>query len=656
MNRLCRLPRLLLSLLAASLLTTACSGPKEAVADAQLQRGEYFQAAQTYRKLYNSLKKPKDRHQRGMIARKLAECEAKLGRNARAAAAYRNAIRYTANDSLNLPWARALHADGKYKEALAAYDIYLAAVDSADFIARAGKSGAEMAAKSHASRYKVAPARFLNSRRSEFSPVLADQGATLYFTTTNEFVTGDSRSDVTGMKQGDIWISKRDEHGQWLPPRPPDGDVNTDSDEGCVALSPDGRTMYLTRAYREKDGDELLRIFVSRRQEAAWTEPELFEQLDDSAFNYAHPAVSPDGRFLYFTSDRRGGVGATDIWRLRLDSPQARPQNLGPRINTSGREMFPTVRNDSLLYFSSDGHPGFGGLDIFRARLQKNGTWIVENMSAPLNSSADDFGITFFDDSESGFFSSSRGDARGYDNIYSFILPDLRIRLLGFVTDFDEEPIRGAAVRIVGRDGSNLTAFTKDDGSFELPLERGVDYTMLAAAKGYMNARQEFTSDTAELDADYSVTFMLASLTQPNIVENIFYDFDLATLRPESKDALDALALVLRENPGISIRLGAHADRKGSEAYNLDLSTRRAKAVVDYLVTAGIPAGRLSWKGYGKTEPKRVTKRIAREYPEFEEGALLDEDFILSLPEQLQEIADQINRRTEFEVTGIEKW
>lgn len=634
-----------------------CTTPKESVADAQMARGEYFDAAQTYRKLYNSLKKPSERQKRGTIARKLAQCESKIGRHGRASAAYRNAIRYTANDSLYLPLAKSLHADGKYKDAIVAYDSYLA-MDSANLEANHGKSGALMALSGFngKTRYKVAPAKFLNSRRSEYAPVITDEGDRLYFATTNENVSGESKSGITGMKNADIWMAKKNEHGQWLSPEPAPGEINTEADEGAVSFSPDGKTIYFSRSVSENGADERVRIFFSRRQDAEWAEPQMLETLSDSAYNYAHPNVSPDGRYLYFVSDRRGGEGSTDIWRIRLDRTDSRPENLGKQINTPGREMFPTSKGDSTLYFASDGHPGFGGLDIYKASRLKNGTWKVENMGIPINSSADDFAITFLPDSESGFFSSSRGDARGYDNIYSFELPDLKIKIQGIVTDFEEEPIRGATIRIVGRDGSNQMTRTRDDGSFDFPLERGVEYTMLAGAKGYMNARQEFTSDDEEADATYTVDFMLASMSEPNIVENIFYDFDKATLRPESKEALDELVAVLVNNPGINVELSAHADRKGSESYNQNLSERRAKSVVDYLIKAGVEPKRLTWKGYGKAHPKTVTKRIAREYPQFEEGTLLDEQFVSTLPEEDQQAADQVNRRTEFKVTGIEDW
>ena len=228
----------------------------------------------------------------------------------------------------------------------------------------------------------------------------------------------------------------------------------------------------------------------------------------------------------------------------------------------------------------------------------------------------------------------------------------------GWVVDKDDEPVPNAVIRIVGDDGSNQKEVARDDGSFKFNLSRGVKYVMQAGAKGYLNVKQEFESDDAEEDQDYGVDFILAAVYKPQVVENIFYDFDKASLRPESKAALDEMAQILKDNPGVKIEMGAHTDRVGTEIYNLSLSDRRAKSVVDYLIAAGISPERLTWKGYGKTVPKTVTKRINKEYPQFPEGTVLSEEFINTLSEEDREAADQINRRTEFQVLTLntEEW
>lgn len=649
------LTHILAAVIAAALGSTlaGCGGPKLATADQQMARGEYFEAAAIYRKVYNKLTKPRERPLRGEVAFKMGEADRKLSRYARAAADYRNAIRYGYADSTaQLLMARMLHADGKYPAAIEAYEQYLMrAPESLE--GREGLRGARMAAgmKKNPTRYQVRQSKLLNSRRSDFSPVFAGPDR-LYFSSTNEKATGTTRSEVTGTKRSDIWTVGKDEQGRWQRPEPAKGEINTPADEGAVAISADGTKMYLTRARKSDTADAPTEIWVSHRSEAAWSEPQRLDIISDTLYSYGHPALSTDGKWLYFVSDRPGGFGGPDIWRIRLDAPDPAPENLGAGINTSGREMFPTLRTDSVLYFSSDGHAGMGGLDIFRAILSPAGGWSVATMGSPINSEGDDFGITFEPGHEAGFFSSNRGDARGYDHIYSFELPELKITISGYVTDMEEEPIAGATIRIVGRDGSNRRTVTRDDGSFSFPLERGVSYVMQAGAKGYLNARQEFTADDAEEDAEYQVDFTLASLTEPNVVENIFYDFDKATIRPESAEALDGLVKMLRENPEVTVEMSSHTDRVGTDDYNMRLSDRRAKSVVDYLINSGIKADRLTWKGYGKSRPKRVTKRVARQFPQFSEGTVLDAEYVESLPDEEREAADQINRRTEFLITG----
>lgn len=643
-------------LIVVSVILSACSASKMEVADGQLARGEYYDASRTYRKIYNKLSPRTRRSERGEVAYKLARCHSMLGQDARAATAYQNALRYGYPDSASvlLGLARSQHSTGEYAKAVATYERYLA-MNPADRDALRQLAGARkaMEMKKARSRYVVREAKQFNTRRSDFSPMY--NGDVLYYTTTNEKVkSGASRSEITGMKRCDIWMVRRNEHGAWQRPEPVDGELNTEWDEGICSFSPDGSTMYLTRAVRKPSADSGTEIWTSRRSDAQWSAPVKLEITADTLSSYGHPAVSPSGEWLYFTSDMPG-YGGKDLWRISLIDRAGSLENLGEAINTPGDEMFPYMLTDSVLIFASDGHPGLGGLDLFRATLTPSGGWMVENMGAPLNSEGDDFGITYATPGrEAGFFSSNRGDARGYDHIYSFELPDLRILISGWVLDKDEEPVPGAVIRIVGNDGSNQKTYAKPDGSFSFPLERGVSYVMMAGAKGYLNARQEFTSDTAEEDAEYGIDFMLASITKPNILDNIFYDFDKATLRPESREALDGLVAMLRDNPNITIEMASHTDRKGTEEYNIALSQRRAKSVVDYLIAAGIAPDRLQARGYGESRPKTVTKRVAREFPQFPVGQVLDEAYILTLTDEDREIADQINRRTEFQVLSID--
>lgn len=639
-------------------VAAGCRTPKLSEADAQFQRGEYYDASVTYKKVYNKLRKKEERPQRGEVAFMMGRCYRLLNMSARASAAFQNALRYEYPDSTtHFMLAQALHADGKYAAALRSYDKYLEFCPD-DSLAINCAEGCRTAQEIRArgSRYVVKQAKLFNSRRADFCPMyLGADCDQIYYTSTTEKATGDKKSEITGMKNADVFFSKKNEKGEWERPEPVEGELNTEFDEGIVAFSPDAQTMYLTKARRELNAPTSVEIYTSTRSDAKWSAPVKFEITADTLSTFGHPAVSPDGEYLYFVSDMPGGYGGKDIWRISLKERQGSLVNLGPDINTEGNDDFPYVRSDGSLYFSSDGHPGMGGLDIFRAKAVGDPAdlrWKVENMGFPINSAGDDFGITF-GKGEDGFFSSNRGDARGYDHIYSFEYDPVRITIEGLVMDKDEEPVKNAIIRIVGNDGSNQKEVARDDGSFSFALQRGVKYVMLAGAKGYLNQKQEFASDSTMEDANYWVEFILPSISKPSVVENIFYDYDKADLRPESKTALNELIAVLHDNPNVTIEMASHTDRWGSDAYNINLSERRAKSVVDYLVENGISRDRLQPHGYGKSRPKTVTKRIARLYPQFKEGDILTEEFIKTLSEEDQQAADQINRRTEFSVLSL---
>ncbi|MDE6026692.1 MAG: tetratricopeptide repeat protein, partial [Muribaculaceae bacterium] len=408
---------------ALALFLGGCKGPKLADANAQMERGEFFNASKTYKAVYNKLSPRTDRELRGEVAYKLGTCYRRLNMPANASAAYQNAIRYELPDSMAFYYlGRSLQAEAKYQAAIDAYNSFLEWQPD-DMLAKEGIRGCRMAIKAKEgkkSRYVVKSAKLFNSRRADFAPMYLDKDLnTIYFTSSTEKATGTNKSEITGTKKSDIFYSKKDENGKWGKPEPAEGSLNTEHDEGIVSFSPDGQTMYLTVARRAPEADTSVEIYTSRRSDATWSEPQKFEITADTLSAYGHPAVSPDGTYLYFSSDMPGGYGGKDIWRINLKERSGSLENLGPQINTGGDEMFPYLRTYSLLYFSSDGHPGFGGLDLFKARLNSTGDrWSIENMGLPMNSAGDDFGITF-GQGESGFFSSNRGDARGYDHIYS---------------------------------------------------------------------------------------------------------------------------------------------------------------------------------------------------------------------------------------------
>ena len=649
-------PYILLFLTA--LLLFSCKSAKLSDAEEKQRIGEYFEAAAIYRKVYTKTS-PQKRDLRGYIAYRMAECNRLINSTPRATSAYMNALRYDYPDSIvSLRLGQMYQKSGKYMDAIRHYNDFLL-LNPESQLALNGIKGSELAPqwKQNPSRYIVKRMEKFNSRRGEFCPMLyGEKYDQLYFTSSRTPKGANKDKDetisaITGQRNNDFFLVKQDEQGNWLAPVELEDEVNTEFDEGTPSFSKDGNTMYYTYCAQDPEGPRTSEIYVSTRSSAKWGKGTRASIVKDSVTALGHPAVSPDGKYLYYVSDAVGGFGGKDIFRSRLVGNDFGPmENLGPDINTPGDEMFPYVRDSVTLYFASNGHPGMGGLDLFKATQDSTGKWHVENLKATINSMGDDFGITFEGDKEKGFFSSNRNDARGYDHLYSFELPVITIFIEGIVSDVDENPIEDATVRIVGKDGLNEKVLAKKDGTYRVELERDIRYVMMASARGYLNQNFELKTGPEEKNETYIVDFYLSPISKPVVIENIFYDFDKATLRPESQKALDEMIKMLNDNPNVTIELGAHTDRKGSDQYNERLAQRRAQSVVDYLIAGGIEKERLEAKGYGESVPKVINKKMAKNYDFLNEGDVLTEEFILTLTPEQQEIADQINRRTEFKV------
>lgn len=613
--------------------------------------GEYYDAASQYKQAYSKTP-PKERDRRGLIAGKMAVCYRKINSTPKAVAAYRNMVRYnkaTVDDRLEL--GRQLLKNGDYKQAAEQFRVVLDSMPD-NVLARNGLLSAQQAPvwKKQGSRYTVKRMDVFNSRRAEYSPMLSgDQFDQLYFTSTRNDATGDELSGITGTKNGDIFVSQKDDKGKWSKPEVVNGGLNTEADEGASCLSPDQREMYLTQCVTDPSYPRYAQIVKSNRSDAAWGKASSVELTKDTLSCFAHPAVSPDGQWLYFVSDMPGGKGGLDIWRVRITSAgYGGVENLGEPINTSGNEMFPTFRPNGDLYFSSDGHPGMGGLDIFIAHPGKTGRYVLEHPGYPLNSQGDDFGMTFEGVKNRGFFSSNRNDGRGWDHIYNFVNPEIVLSVKGWVYEQEGYELPAAQVYMIGSDGTNLKLGVKSDGSFEKELMPGVEYMFLATCKGFLNHKEELKVVPMNDSHEYVLQFPLASITAPVLIDNIFYDFNKATLRPESQTALDELVKLLNENPNVTIELSSHCDYKGSSAYNKLLAQRRAESVVNYLVDKGIARDRLSPVGYGKEKPKTIRKKLTEKLTWLKEGDVLTEEFIKKLDPEKQEICNQLNRRTEF--------
>ena len=700
---------LILSVVGALLLISCGADQAMKKGDKFYAVGEYFDAATQYRKAYTHTPS-KQRVLKGQRAMKVADCYRRIHFTTKAITAYQNAIRYKQDDSLTHLYMGQLHMrNGSYKEAAKHFQMaidslsmvyhnskesgntgdseqrsdkenaqFLNSIDNYISLAKTGLKAAQQAPdwKKEGSDYTIKRMDLFNSRRAEYSPTLSgDEDEQLYFTSTRNQAQGDEYSGITGAKNADIFLSQKDDKGKWSKPQTIDSELNSTMDEGACCFSPDGKSMYLTICKTDPNYPRYATIAVSNRSDASWSKPTELTLSKDTLSSFAHPAVSPDGQWLYFVSDMPGGLGGFDIWRCQIHGNEVGSiENLGEPVNTPGDEMFPTFRPNGDLYFSSDGHPGLGGLDIFIARGyggtkergNENSSTTESNLEPPysrapappkieiehpgfpLNSQGDDFGMTFEGKRNQGYFCSNRGDTRGYDHIYSFFNPEIVQTVKGWVYEQDGYELPAAQVYMVGNDGTNLKLSVRGDGSFTQEIKPNVDYVLLATCKGFLNHQEQLRVDPVTKSEEYVLQFPLANISAPVLIENIFYDFDKATLRPESTTALDELVRLLNENPNITIELSAHTDYKGSDEYNEGLSQRRAESVVNYLIEHGIPSDRLTPRGYGEGKPKTIKRKVAERYPFLKEGDVLTEEYISKLPEEQQEQCNQLNRRTEF--------
>ena len=524
----------------SALLLVSCGGADQAMkkGDKFYAVGEYFDAATQYRKAYTHTSN-KERKQKGQRAMKVADCYRRIHFTTKAITAYQNVVRYKQADSLTHFYLGQLHMrNGNYKEAGKHFQMAIDSLQPTEdknhlILAKNGLKAARQASdwKKAGSAYTIKRMDLFNSRRAEYSPMLGgDEDNQLYFTSTRNQAQGDEYSGITGAKNADIFLSQKDDKGKWSKPQTIDSELNSTMDEGACCFSPDGRSMYLTLCKTDPNYPRYATIAVSNRSDASWSKPTELTLSKDTLSSFAHPAVSPDGEWLYFVSDMPGGLGGFDIWRCRLigSNETGSVENLGEPVNTPGDEMFPAFRPNGDFYFSSDGHPGLGGLDIF---IYKDGK--VENLGFPMNSQGDDFGMTFEGMRNVGYFCSNRGDTRGYDHIYSFFNPEIVQTVKGWVYEQDGYELPAAQVYMVGNDGTNLKLSVRGDGSFTQEIKPGVDYVFLGTCKGFLNHQEQLCVEPVTASEEYVLQFPLANISAPVLIENIFYDFDKATLRPE---------------------------------------------------------------------------------------------------------------------------
>ncbi|MDD3859162.1 MAG: OmpA family protein [Bacteroidales bacterium] len=581
--------------------------------------------------------------------------------------AVQNYVKGVIKPDVLLFYADALRMNGRYEDAIDIYKQYLQ-VSPQDHRATSGLASCTVVPKwiSRPTRYKVINVSKFNTMQLDFSPVWASKDyRTIYFTSSREGSMGSRDNYKSGQKFTDIFEVTQDRKGSWSEPIPLAGGINTDDDEGASTVSLKGTDMFFTRCKAGKKVDEPCKIFYTSKKGNAWGDALLVSIPGFENYEIGYPALSSDDKYLYFSAEAPEGYGGMDLYVAERTGGSGysfgRPVNLGPIVNTLGDEVFPTVREDGTLYFASDGHQGMGGLDIYKVVQDDKGKIIsIENLRYPINSSFDDFGIIFNGKEETGYLSSNRKGGKGSDDLYSFSLPPLVVTLNGIVRDTTDLEkivlIKDAKITLINDAGVVAELVSSSTGSFTYKLEPNQNYEVKAIVnKDYFSNSAKFTTFNVEYDTVINVVINLARIPRIIVLPNIEYDYDKATLRPESTVALDGLVKTLTDNPNITIELRAHTDFRGNDDYNQELSLARAKSCVDYLIEKGIKADRLTAKGLGESEPRTITKELATEYPAFKEGDILTEEYINKLIDKKQvEDAHQLNRRTEFSVVSTD--
>lgn len=649
-------------------------------ADRKFAIGEYYTAADIYKQCYSRLSNKKDRALKGYVAYRQGECY-RLINNPRAVNAYQSALRckyYLQDSTIFLNCGLALQYQGKYKDAAKSYELYLESHPD-NYVAQAGRYACSKIDewKRESSRYKVTEAKEFNQKRtSNFAPMfIGSQNDALMFTSNRqEKSSGGTKklkrpSNVTGQQLFQLYQTRKNAAGEWEDivlaeglydaPEAEQNDSTSkqagSAEMGVCCFTKDGRTMYFTYSKPINGKDLGAKIYKSERASGEWGEPQEVKLFADSSITVGHPALNASGDTLYFSSDAPGGQGGKDIWFAELDGGEWRnAQPLSKGINTSADEMFPFMHEDGTLYFASNGHPGYGGLDIYKATrdttVKDSIVWDLYNMGPAFNGIGDDFGITFSGNTQDGFFSSNKGDKKGFDKIYRFWLPEMEFFVEGVVTDEAGTPLSDAKLRLVGSDGTNSRVNARRDGTYKIKLKKDVKYVMLATARGHLNAKEQLNTLNLKDSKTYEKNFALNPISRPVKMENIFYEFDKWDITKASEEELNRLVKLLNDNPNITIELSAHTDLKGNEEYNLELSQKRAQSCCDYLVKQGIERERLTPVGYGKAKPVIADKAINKQYSFIPVEQELNEAFILTLKPEQQEICNQINRRTEFKV------
>lgn len=635
-------------------------------ADLAFGRKQYLEAADLYKKAYKKSKRNKS--ERARISFQMGECYRLIGLSKRAEPYYKRVLKTdfpSTHPEAYLYAAETYKTNEKYKEAVECYENYIKAVPN-DPRGPLGLETTNLIQEwiENPSRYELTELKKVNSKNSDFGALWTTSNYNeIIFTSSRAGATGGEKEEITGQNFTDFWTSKQDRKGDWSTPVLADESesINTDDSDGVGFMNANYTKLYFTRCQAGEHKKNGCQIMVASKSAGAYSKAVPVEIVTvDTLDIVGHPTLTGDELVLYFSAERKGGFGGKDLWvstRKSTSEPFGRPFNLGENVNTAGDEVFPFLRNDTTLYFSSNGHGGMGGLDIFVTTVDTAGVWGQPvNLKYPMNSTGDDFAIVFHPTQEKGFVSSNRGNNRGVDNIYYFEEPTIHFTFSGTVKDENTlQLVSNATVRFVGSDGSVMSTRTNDKGYFnfsESQVNKNTTYDITIDKDNYFTLSSTETTVGLEFSKDFVKEYTLQPIPEePIMLPDILYDLGKWDLKPQFEDSLQGLIETLQVNPTITIELASHTDARASEESNDILSQKRAQSVVDYLIIRGIDPQRLTAKGYGERVPRTIQKDITVRGYTFKAGTQLTEAYINKLPSnELREAAHQMNRRTEFRI------
>ncbi len=637
-------------------------------ADIAFERKQYNVAIERYKKAYKKSGKKKNEDERTHITYRLAECYRITEATKLAEAQYKRLLRTEfpkENPIVYLHYANVLKRNQKYEDAAEYYAIYneLFPDDPRGFAALEDMQYIQEWIE-YPSKYEVTRLKKLNSKAAEYGVSwISNNYNEVIFSSTREGGIIKELDAITGQHFADFYVARQNKQGNWEEPVLADEEgINSEGSEGTPFITKNFSTMYFTRCPNHKKRESGCQIMKSSRSGSTWSEPVTVEITSvDSLDVVGHPTLSSDELRLFFASERRNGMGGKDIWFSERESTSekfGRPRNLGAIINTEGDELYPYMRNDSTLYFASDGHGGMGGLDIFVTTLDSLGEWTKPvNLKSPINSIGNDYGISFHPSEERGFFISNRDVKNGLDDdIYYFIEPPVLFTISGTIKNQSSlQFVEGATVSLSGSDGSNYTTNSSEKGTFlftnsQIKLDN--TYILTIEKKNFFSFTDTISTVGLEFSRDFEEDYQISVIPDaPIVLPDILYELSKWELRPQFEDSLRGLIELLQVNPNITIELGSHTDSRDTYEKNDILSQKRAQSVCDYLVIRGIDPFRLTAKGYGERMPRTLLKDYTYKGFTIPAGTTLTDEYIKGLPnDETKEYAHQLNRRSEFRV------